>query len=187
MALISLVAPSGGIRRTTVTTLITRDQRYQTPSQSPNIERNKIQKRKQETNDLTRFGNLPTSSGQKGEYLIQTNRVIEVTNWSGDPNWKSTQISHNRRISTFKTIQNRSIQNRSSNRHSYRYQWGCRNPPYIARGESQLKETKLDTKFTSKYKLESNSNSPDRCLVDRLYVPTAKPKVQHQKNKLCLF
>jgi len=43
-----------------------------TPSQSrSNITRIQIQKEKARINNLTRFGNLLTSSGQKGEDLIQ--------------------------------------------------------------------------------------------------------------------
>ena len=53
---------------------------------SNNMTRTKILKRKLETNDLTRFGNLPMSSGQKGEDIIQTNRVVRVTNRSENPN-----------------------------------------------------------------------------------------------------
>jgi len=47
---------------------------------------------------------------------------------------------------------NLSIQNRT--------QWGCRNPPYIVRGERQLKETKSDTKSVSKQNSEINSELP---------------------------
>jgi len=32
------------------------------------------------TNNLTKFSNLPTSSGQKGEDLYSINRVTRVTN-----------------------------------------------------------------------------------------------------------
>ena len=40
-----------------------------------NMTRAEIQKRKRETNDLTRFNNLLTSSGQKREDLIQTTEL----------------------------------------------------------------------------------------------------------------
>ena len=35
----------------------------------------KYKEKKREANDLTRFGKLPTSSGQKGEDLIQTTEL----------------------------------------------------------------------------------------------------------------
>ena len=51
-----------------------------TLSQSPNnMARAQIQKRKRKINDLTWFGNLPMSSGQKGEKSYSTNRVTRVT------------------------------------------------------------------------------------------------------------
>ena len=55
---------------------IIRDQRSNASQSLNNMAQTKHKKRKRETNDLTIFDNLPTSSGQKGEDLIQTTRVI---------------------------------------------------------------------------------------------------------------
>jgi len=71
------VEPSGGFLRSTDHPRSA----FPTPRQSKtNMVRTEIQKRRRETNYSTRFSNVPTSSGQKGENPYSNNGVIKVTN-----------------------------------------------------------------------------------------------------------
>ena len=61
--------------------LLTNHQRstFPTPRQSQtSMARTKQSKENLEANDLTRFGNLPTSLGQKGEDFIQKTTLQEL-------------------------------------------------------------------------------------------------------------
>jgi len=70
------------------------------PSQlQTNISRTQIQREKMRTLDLTRFDNLPTSMGQKGEDLIQSTKLQGLQSDSKiqlikiDPNRETTQFA----------------------------------------------------------------------------------------------
>ena len=75
------VAPSGGVPPISDTS-ITRDQNSNAESITNNMHKHKIKERKRETNNLMRFDNLLTSSGQKGEDLIQ---ITELQGLQIDP------------------------------------------------------------------------------------------------------
>ena len=112
-----------------------------------------IQKRKLETNDLTRFSNLPTSSSRREKILF---KPMELKKLHIDP---EIQIENLRKLAVefSQTDQSWTLNKTDSKQIPMRVQ----NHLYIVTRENQSKKIKLNTKSASKQKLEPNSKSPE--------------------------
>ena len=91
---------------------------------------------------------------QKREDSYSNNQVIRVINWSGNPNWESTQISRrilsNKLILKLSTIDSTIDQKPIFKSILNRYNLGCKDPPYITRRTTNRKKSNLDPNLISK-------------------------------------